>query len=95
MTGAEAVSERKQTVTWILVGFGSAFVLVMAFSIGRESLRETAAARARTVDMESRSFCGGLGFKSQSELFARCMNGLTDIRRQAREQLEQETASLF
>lgn len=95
MAEAEALSERKRILAWMLAGIGSALALAIAFHVGRGSQREAAAAQARAVETESRSFCGDLGFKSQSELFVHCVNGLADIRNHAREQLEQETTGLF
>jgi len=88
-------AQQRQTALWTAIVLVGAVVLAAAFVAGREHSRGAAAAETLAVETENRSFCGGLGFRPESEQFARCVNGLTDIRQRARERLEEQTASLL
>lgn len=93
MAGVRAIAE--EGALWALGAFASATVLVVASYAGREHLRQDQAAEAYSIEIENKSFCGGLGFAAKSESFARCVNGLTDVRQRARERLEEQNAGLL
>jgi hypothetical protein len=86
---------RSQTAVGIAIVLAGAMVVAAAYVAGRQHSREAAAAETLAIQTENKSFCSGLGFRSESELFARCVNGLTDIRQHARERLEEQAASLL
>jgi hypothetical protein len=88
------VQQREATIS-ALVAAAGVVVLVGAFMAGRAQSREAQTAETLAIEAESKAFCGDLGFRSGSELYIRCINGLTDIRQRARERLEELSASLL
>ena len=89
-----AVQQREATA-WALVALTGVVVLVVAFTAGRAQSRQAQAAEILAIESENKAFCGDLGFRSPSELYIRCINGLTDIRQRARERLAEQSDSLL
>lgn len=75
------------------VGIGIA--LAVASSYGREARARIDQAEALASEQETRTFCQGSGFASGSDAYARCADGLNEIKRRHRERWEADAAGIL
>jgi hypothetical protein len=74
-----------------------ALVLVSAgaFKLGRDAHARLEQAEAATSEEEMKAFCRALGLSPESEVHARCMNGLQDMTRRLRARWEADAAGML
>jgi len=85
---------------WVGTGafafFAVALVYMLITSLIYGPAARAAAEReeAMAIEKESRIFCSGLGLVAGSELYARCTDGLAEIRRRHQERLTSDLGIL-
>jgi|SRR6266567_2784350 len=78
-----------------LFGLGVIFILAFAFVHGREVRANDERVEALAIENENGDFCRGLGLVLQIEGYARCVAGLTAIRRRQEERRNAEALGIL
>jgi hypothetical protein len=81
--------------TFALFGAGLIALLALAYVSGRDARVIADRAEATVIDGENAAFCAGLGLAPQTEVHARCMTGLTKIRRRQDERRNEDAMGLL
>jgi hypothetical protein len=86
----------KTSTSWTLAG-GLALLLVLAaaYAWGRDARTRMEAADARATDDEVRAFCRDAGLAAESEAFARCQNGLQQMKLRDRARWQADAAGIL
>ena len=80
--------------TFALFGAGVVVLFAVACVYGRDARRSAERAEAIIVEGENVALCAGLGLAPQTEVYARCINGLTDIRRRQDERRNEDAMGM-
>ncbi len=89
------------SVTWsvrAIFGFlvlGVVVLLSYAYTYGSAARASANRAEALMIQSENETFCTGLGLAPKTESYARCVAGLTEIRRRQQQRFNDDTMGIL
>jgi len=92
---------QRRRAAWIaptmfaLFGAGTVVLFAVAYVYGRDARLNAERAEASIVERESGALCASLGLAAQTEAYARCISGLTDIRRRQDERRNEDAMGML
>src|SRR4051812_103169 len=94
-TALPGVAARGNVVTLAAAGFGIAVLIGLSVWFGREVRITADQADAAAIAQENQAFCTGLGLKSETAAYAKCVDGLNSVRQHQDERNATQAAGVL